>query len=85
MPSTASATTTTASNFKPFTNPPNQTVSVTVPPADASRNSSRNDGNVNPRNTATPPQAPARWYPMAKPTWLEDGPGRNWLRAMSRP
>ena len=45
---------------------------------------------VNPSQAASPPSLPARWTPIAIPSWLEDGPGRRFgaqraRRIASRP
>jgi len=36
------------------------------------------DGRVKPSQAANAPRYPARERPMARPTWLLAGPGRNW-------
>ena len=35
------------------------------------------DGSVKPSHAARPPSGPARSMPIATPSWLEAGPGRN--------
>ena len=43
------------------------------------------EGRVKAVQAASAPRKPARDRPMAKPTWLEAGPGRNWQSATSSP
>jgi len=50
----------------------------------ARMNNKINDGNVNPINAAIPLASPAFRNPIAKPIWLEPGPGKNWLNAIKR-
>ena len=53
-----------------------------VPATDAAIPLPRNaDGSVNPSHAARPPKRPPRVMPMAMPTWLLAGPGRNWQSA----
>ena len=81
--STASATTTTASHFRPLTRPFSQASGSRVAYR-ATITMIRKDGRVKPRNAATPPASPPRCRQMAKPSWLDDGPGRNCVRASRR-
>ncbi len=39
------------------------------------------EGKVNPAHAANAPSQPARPSPIAMPTWLLAGPGRNWQSA----
>ena len=72
---TASATTTTASSFKPLITPLNP---CPAPGARvASQYSNRKEGVLKPIKAATAPARPARRRPMQKPIWLEPGPGKN--------
>ena len=39
------------------------------------------EGSVKPIHASSPPNHPARMVPIAMPTWLLAGPGRNWHSA----
>jgi hypothetical protein len=39
------------------------------------------EGSVNPSQAAMAPGSPARKIPIATPTWLLVGPGKNWQSA----
>ena len=79
MVSTASATTTT-----PAARPCRAASSQKAcPQADPDRRrppatAGRREGKADPEAARAPPM-PARWRPMAKPGWLEAGPGSSWL------
>ena len=80
---TASATTTTASHFRPVTTPPcSHSGSAAAYMASSAIN--KKDGKVKPTKAANAPATPPRTRPMAKPNWLDAGPGRNWVRASKR-
>ena len=80
MPSTAWATTATAATFRPWIMPwltgPSSRLALR---AKATRMIA--EGRVKAVQAAAAPQPPPRCRPMAKPTWLLAGPGRNWHRA----
>ena len=79
IPQTAKATTATAATLSPCNQPASATSSTRRPYAKAT--SAMAEGNVNPSHAATPPSRPPRVMPMAMPTWLLAGPGRNWQSA----
>ena len=41
------------------------------------------EGVVNPIQAAKAPENPPRINPILNPTWLDDGPGKNWQSAIS--
>ncbi len=76
---TACATTASAASLRPWTHPaslrsvcaaksPNMVIKIA-------------DGNVKPIQAASPPGMPARRVPIAIPSWLLAGPGRDWQSA----
>jgi len=79
MPHTAWATTATAATSKPWIQP--------VPRKENSLNKEANaasataEGRVKPAQAAIAPQKPVRINPIAMPTWLIAGPGKNWQSA----
>src|SRR5262249_42584263 len=79
MPHTAWATTATATTLSPCSHPTSASPAVRRPYAKTTRAAA--DGSVNPSHAATPPSSPARISPIAIPTWLLAGPGRNWHSA----
>ena len=80
IPITACPTTATAAALSPSTQPAEERPPRAVTPkANATR--SRAEGMVKPTHAATRPQKPARCRPIAIPTWLDAGPGRNWHSA----
>ena len=83
IPMTAVATTAAAASSSPRTQPAFSRSASRAQIAIAVRMSA--DGNVKPSQAASPPSLPARWMPMAIPTWLDDGPGRRLESATSSP
>ena len=84
MPHTAWATTATAASLSPCRAPARagwRRSNCARPSANAIK--SRADGSVKPSQASTAPAHPPRCRPMAKPTWLLVGPGRNWHSATS--
>ena len=84
MPNNACATIATAAIFNPWI------VAATIGPdrSAASRATSNiisAEGRVNAVHAASPPKGPARINPIAKPTWLDAGPGKNWHRPTNSP
>lgn len=79
MPQTALATTATAATFSPWSQPASATPSRWRPNANATR--AMAEGSVNPSQAAMAPGSPARKIPIATPTWLLVGPGKNWQSA----
>jgi hypothetical protein len=79
MPQTAFATTATAATFKPWSQPASATPVASMTTAKST--SANAEGSVKPTHESTPPSRPARIMPMAMPTWLLAGPGRNWQSA----
>ncbi len=76
MIQTAWATTATAANCRPWTQPaPAMSAEAATRPS-AIRATA--DGSVNPSHAATPPAIPARRVPIAMPSWLLAGPGSSW-------
>ena len=75
IPHTALATTATAAIFNPCSHPASVTPSRWRPKAKTTR--AMAEGKVNPSHAATAPGNPARTMPIAIPTWLLVGPGRN--------
>ena len=80
MPRMASPTTATAATFSPCNQPlPSASPRLESPYAKAT--SAIAEGSVKAVQAASAPGYPARSKPMAIPTWLEAGPGRNWQSA----
>ena len=82
MPHTAYATTATATACRP-TSTPAPMVPVKSAAPDATSNIRAADGRVNAAHAASAPRYPARPRPIANPTWLDAGPGKNWHSATS--
>ncbi len=80
MPQTAWATTATATTLSPCSQPASAAL-ANAPMPNANAMSARADGMVKPNQAAKPPRRRARAIPIAMPTWLLAGPGRNWQRA----
>jgi hypothetical protein len=81
MPSTASATTGTATSSSPWIQP--ASLRSADPTASASAVIATADGSVKPSQAASPPNLPARCAPTAIPSWLDDGPGSRLVTATS--
>ena len=79
MPQSAFATTATAATFSPCSQPASATSNVARPYANSTIASA--EGSVKPIHARRPPSHPARIVPIAMPTWLLAGPGRNWHSA----
>ncbi len=80
MPHTAWATIATATIFSPCRMPAgNASPQLEIPSPNSV--SARAEGSVNPAQAASAPGKPPRIRPMASPTWLLAGPGRNWQSA----
>ncbi len=80
---TACATTATAASLRPWTQPAvDRSTEVATSPSAVSASA---DGRVNPSQATIPPGIPARRVPMAIPSWLLAGPGRNWHSATRSP
>ena len=75
MLQTACTTTATVAIFKPCNQPALPAPSVAMPKAN--KVSASADGKVKPSQAANAPGRPARAMPIAMPTWLLAGPGRN--------
>ena len=80
IPHTAWATTATATSFRPWITAWAQTPLMNPTPK-ANTVIKIADGKVKPAQAANAPGQPARRQPRPKPTWLDAGPGRNWLSA----
>ena len=80
MPHTACAMTATAATFRPWiTAEPDNQPKCASPRANSI--SAMAEGSVNASQAASMPAQPARFSPIAMPTWLLAGPGRNWHSA----
>ncbi len=80
MPRTACATTATAATLRPCSQAlPAPSPTASRPSANRTRASA--EGSVKAAHAASAPVYPARDNPMAMPTWLLAGPGRNWHSA----
>ncbi|MCY1218440.1 hypothetical protein D9M72_303890 [compost metagenome] len=80
MPQTACATMATAAIFRPWmAADPDSQPKCASPSAKSA--SAMAVGSVNAAHAASMPVQPARFRPMAMPTWLLAGPGRNWHSA----
>ena len=78
-----SATTAAAASSRPCTQPAPARSTPRAQIASAVRTTA--EGSVNPSQAARPPSLPARWTPIAIPSWLDDGPGRRFVSATSSP
>ena len=76
---TACATTATAASLSPWTQPAPERSAVAATRPRTVR--AMADGSVKPSHAASPPARPARRVPMAIPSWLLAGPGRDWHSA----
>jgi hypothetical protein len=83
MSQTAWATTATAANVRPWTQPAfERSVEAAKIPSAVSATA---DGSVNPSQAAAPPIRPARRVPIAIPSSVLAGPGSAWVRATRSP
>ena len=80
MPQTACAMMATAAIFSPWMAPDADSQPNCASPS-AKRISATAVGSVNATQAASMPAHPARFRPIAMPTWLLAGPGRNWHSA----
>ena len=71
----------TAASFRPCTSESGSPLSKRLVPTPRPIISTA-DGVVKPSQAARPPGMRPRSIPMAKPTWLDMGPGRNWHNAI---
>ena len=79
--STASATTGAATSSSPWIQPAEPTSAAPTSRARAVITTA--EGSVKPSHAAAPPRRPARWAPIAIPSWLDDGPGSRLVTATS--
>lgn len=80
MPQMACATTATATTFKPCSTPAGSAAPHADSPSANSVKASA-EGSVKPAQASSAPLNPARDRPIAMPTWLLAGPGKNWHSA----